>query len=191
MTISASHRPGIAGRPPAAPDRPGGETVPAAAPVVEDRQVEPLSLVLRASAAMPGCSVRCWNASPRTPSACWTARERLAGRRQRGGGVAVLHSSRAAPAPWVPAPGRARRRGRRTRGKAGEGVPTEVAMELTTLRQLLDEALVELRGALAEVLPPPVIAENHTYNRNRHPGRLACTPGRTRSVAQPGQSRRP
>ena len=32
-------------------------------------------------------------------------------------------------------------------------------MELTTLRQLLDEALAELRGALLEVLPPAVSAE--------------------------------
>lgn len=47
-------------------------------------------------------------------------------------------------------------------GKAGAGVPTEVAMEVATLRQLLDEALAELRGALADILPPPVRTEADT-----------------------------
>ena len=73
--------------------------------------------------------------------------------------VAVLHSLKGSAGTMGAQRLAARAAEGERAGKAGAGVPTEVAVELTTLRQLLDEALGELRGALAEVLPPPVIAE--------------------------------
>ncbi|NMZ65489.1 PAS domain S-box protein [Pseudomonas oryzihabitans] len=132
---------------------------PAAAPVVEDRQVEPLSIVLRrfgGDARLFGSLLERFAEDSaglleRLAQAWHTADSEAA--------VAVLHSLKGSAGTMGAQRLAARAAEGERAGKAGAGVPTEVAVELTTLRQLLDEALGELRGALAEVLPPPVIAE--------------------------------
>ncbi|WP_282285819.1 PAS domain S-box protein [Pseudomonas sp. PS02302] len=137
---------------------------PVAAPVGEDCQVEPLSLVLRrfgGDARLFGSllerfaedSVSLLEGLARA----WHAADSEAA-------VAVLHSLKGSAGTMGAQRLAARAAEGERAGKAGAGVPPEVAMELTTLRQLLDEALVELRSALAELLPPPVIAETAVAN---------------------------
>jgi PAS domain S-box-containing protein len=131
---------------------------PVVAPLDEDRQVEPLSLVLRrfgGDARLFGAllerfaedSVSLLEGLARA----WHAADSEAA-------VAVLHSLKGSAGTMGAQRLAARAAEGERAGKAGAGVPLEVAMELTTLRQLLDEALVELRSALAELLPPVVAA---------------------------------
>ncbi|MDT3722699.1 PAS domain S-box protein [Pseudomonas oryzihabitans] len=129
---------------------------PLAAPVGEDRQVEPLSLVLRrfgGDARLFGSLLERFAEDSVSLldhlAQAWHAADSDAA-------VAVLHSLKGSAGTMGAQRLAARAAEGERAGKAGAGVPLEVAMELTTLRQLLDEALVELRSALAEVLPPAV-----------------------------------
>ena len=135
---------------------------PLATPVGEDRQVEPLSLVLRRF----GGDARLFGALlERFAEDSVSLLEGLARAWHAADGeaaVAVLHSLKGSAGTMGAQHLAARAAEGERAGKAGAGIPAEVAMELATLRQLLDEALVELRGALAEVLPPPVSTEAET-----------------------------
>lgn len=131
---------------------------PAAVVVAEGRQVEPLSLVLRRF----GGDARLFGSLlERFAEDSVGLLERLAQAWQTAdseAAVAVLHSLKGSAGTMGAQRLAARAAEGERAGKAGAGVPLEVAMELTTLRQLLDEALVDLRGALAEILPPAVPA---------------------------------
>ncbi|MGE6321043.1 PAS domain S-box protein [Pseudomonas oryzihabitans] len=131
---------------------------PAAVVVAEGRQVEPLSLVLRRF----GGDARLFGSLlERFAEDSVGLLERLAQAWQTAdseAAVAVLHSLKGSAGTMGAQRLAARAAEGERAGKAGAGVPLEVAMELTTLRQLLDEALVDLRGALAEILPPAVAA---------------------------------
>jgi len=72
------------------------------------------------------------------------------------GAVAVLHSLKGSAGTMGAQRLAARAAAGERAGKAGAGIPLDVAADLASLRQLLDEALAELRSALAERLPPPV-----------------------------------
>lgn len=137
-----------------------GQEVSAAvdvAPVATDRQVEPLSIVLRRF----GGDARLFGSLlERFAEDSASLLENLARAWQAGdseGAVAVLHSLKGSAGTMGAQRLAARAAEGERHGKAGAGVPADVMAELATLRLLLDEALVELRSALAEVLPPPPV----------------------------------
>ncbi|MDR6355706.1 HPt (histidine-containing phosphotransfer) domain-containing protein [Pseudomonas psychrotolerans] len=135
----------------------GREVAPmvSAAPVTDERRIEPLGVILRrfgGDARLFGSLLERFAEDSQDLLArleqAWSAVD-------TDGAVAVLHSLKGSAGTMGAQCLAAHAADGERAGKAGAGIPADVAAELATLRLLLDEALAELRSALAERLPPP------------------------------------
>ncbi|QDD92075.1 PAS domain S-box protein [Pseudomonas oryzihabitans] len=135
----------------------GREVAPmvSAASVTDERRIEPLGVILRrfgGDARLFGSLLERFAEDSQDLLArleqAWSAVD-------TEGAVAVLHSLKGSAGTMGAQCLAAHAADGERAGKAGAGIPADVAAELATLRLLLDEALAELRSALAERLPPP------------------------------------
>ncbi|KTT38475.1 histidine kinase [Pseudomonas oryzihabitans] len=120
-----------------------------------ERAVEPLSVVLRRFGGDARLFTSLLERFAEDSSQLLAALARAWGADDNEGAVAVLHSLKGSAGTMGAQRLAARAADGERAGKAGAGIPADVAAELGTLRLLLDEALAELRSALAERLPPP------------------------------------
>ena len=133
--------------------------LPSAAPVASERPVESLGVVLRRFGGDARLFASLLERFAEDSATLLATLERAWQAGDSEGAVAVLHSLKGSAGTMGAQRLAARAADGERAGKAGAGLPADVAAELTTLRLLLAESLADLRAALAERLPPPAVAQ--------------------------------